>query len=183
VLSAEAQWAEDGGSNLAYCEMSINGGLDPLIGVEASFPIYGIPVPPMVAKYVKAGIYLNVGISAAITASCAWAYWPHEDKTHWRSLKLEIKGGGTAELAAELLILSPDALQAKAAGKTEVTIKGWGEKESETQPAIKWAAEWKPLTVGVVFKLAWGLFESERSWPLFEPIKTPDTDDYKYVFK
>lgn len=176
---AEAAWKEDKGSNLAYCEMALNGGFDPLFGTEAAFPVYGVPMPAFAAKYIKGGIYINISFASTFGANCAWAYWPDKHITQWAAFKMELAGKGSIELAAELLVGSPDVLNAKASGKSEVTIKGWGEKESAQHPAIKAKAEFTPLTVALVFKMAWGLCEYERSWPIFETI---ETDEISHVF-
>ena len=178
-VSAEAQWKEDKGSNLAYCETALNGGFDPLIGTEASYPVYGVPVPPLVAKYVKFGIYLNIGLGLNFGATCTWAYWPHDDSTKWSAFKIELAGKLAIELAAELLVCSPDVIQTKASGKAEGVIKGWGEKEANKSVAVKAKGEINPLTVGLVFKLAWGLVEYERAWPIAPTI---ETDEFKHVF-
>ena len=180
VLSAEAQWKEDKESNLAFCEMALNGGFDPLIGTAASYPIYGIPVSPTMARYIKCGIYLNVGLGISFGAACSWAYWPHEDAFHWAQLKVELAGKISLEIAAELLVASEDVLQIKASGKAEGSVKGWGEKSSGAYPALKAKAEVNPLTIGFTFTLAWGIVEYERSWPVF---KTFETDEIKHEFK
>jgi hypothetical protein len=172
-ISAEAQWAEEPGSHLAFCEMSVNGGLDPFLGVSREFLLWGVPIPPKLTKYITAGLYLNVDFGASLTASCSWSYWPHDATTKWKSMKAELSGSGSAELAAELMVLEK-ALSAKAAGKSQASLKGWGEKENGEIPAVAWMAEWKPLTVSAVDKVAWGLFETEHAWPIFAAIKTDD---------
>ena len=178
-ISAEVQWVEDKGSHRAYCEMSLNGSLDPVLAFGASYPLLGVPVPPVLSKHIKAGIYLNVDFSASVSTACAWAFWPEANETRWNSFKVEAKGAGSAELAAELLVCSPDVLQCKAAGKTELSIKGWGEKEGGEHPAVVSILEFKPLTVAVVVRFFWDLVEVEHSWQIFKSITSHEA---KHVF-
>ena len=175
VLSAEAQWKEDEDTNLAFCEMALNGGFDPLIGTAASYPIYGIPVSPTMARYIKCGIYVNVGLGISLGAACSWAYWPHEDAFRWKQIKIELAGKISVEIAGEFLVASEDVAQIKAWGKAEGSIKGWGEKKaSGAYPAVKGQAEVNPLTVGFTITLAWGIVEYERSWPVFKTFQTKE---------
>jgi len=180
ALSADAQWKEDKGSNLAFCEMSLNGGFDPLLGIQASYPVYGIPVTPTMARYIKCGIYLNVGLGVSFGAGCTWAYWPHDNTFRWAQFKIELAGKLTLEVAAELLVASEDVLQIKASGKVEGSVKGWGEKASGAYPAVKSKGEINPLTIGFTFTMAWGIVEYERSWPVF---KTLEFEGLEHEFK
>jgi hypothetical protein len=171
-ISFEAQWAEDKG-HLAYCEMALNGALEPAYAIEGRYPLYGVPVPAQLQEYIVAGLYVNVEAGVSLAAQCAWAYWPRPAEYKWKSAKLELGGSGSVELAAELMILKK-ALHAKAAGKTQLSLKGWAEKEDEEGLALGWQAEWKPLTVSAVLKVAWGLIEEEHNWPIFKARKTSD---------
>jgi len=178
-LATGGAWKEDKDSNLVYFEREWSGACAPLIGTAASFPVYGVPVPSKAQKYIKAGIYLNVSFGVDVGAKCTSVHWPKTDSTEWREFAVEVKGGGSLELAAELLLLSKDALSAKASGKTSAAVTGSGVQTFGESFEIVGVAEFNPLTVTIAFEMAWGLFEYEKSWPFFEKI---ESDPLKYTF-
>jgi hypothetical protein len=181
-IGAEAQWKEDKGSHRAFCEHALTGGLDPLIGVAASFPVPGaaLPVPPRIREYIRAGIYLNVSLGISLGANCAWSYWPDTDQSDWAGLTIELKGAGSFEVAAELAAFSPDVIEGKVAGKATIDVKGAGEKGAGNAPMLVGEAAFQPLTVTVVCKMAWGLIETERSWEITSQIKTEPPLKYEF---
>lgn len=176
AISVDAQWKEDMDSHRAFCGHTVTGGMDPVFGVAASYPIFGIPVPPRVDRYIKAGLYLNIGLGASISAGCEWAYWPDTRETEWHAVRIELKGSGSLEIAAELIALSEDVAQAKIAGKATISVQGTGQKGSGNAPELKGQATLEPLTATVIGKMAWGLIETERSWTVTEAMNFPEKE-------
>jgi hypothetical protein len=171
-LTAESEWKEDKNSHLAFCESSLIGEVS-WKHVFPCYPLWGVPVPPQLQRYLKAGIYVQIEVSASVESKCSWAYWPHEDSTKWHAVHGGGTGKGSVELAAELLLLSEDIVQAKASGRAEVAFKALAETgKHHKSPVIKGKFEISPLTAAVAFKLAWGLIEYERSWSIFDARET-----------
>lgn len=170
-LSLSAGWEEDKATNLAYCHYALTGGVDPLFGVEGEFLVYGVPIPPKISKFIKAGIYLYIYATSSLNADCSWDYWPHEKYWKWSKCELALSGEGSIKLAAELLVATKDVVAVSAGGQSAISLKGWGEKANGSSPTLNFNATFDPLTVSLVLRFAWGLVEYEKSWKLFETIE------------
>ena len=174
VIKAASGWKEDSNTNLAYCELAGIVEADPLLSFGTEILLYGIPIPRIVRKYcnIAAGFFLVIEGKISVAAKVVGKKYPApKDKWEWDSISGEIAGALKFQLKAELIVLSPKAIQAVASGTTGASIKGEPANSFDSKINLKVETSIGGLKTKVVFKAAWGLVEYERAWQIFEPIK------------
>jgi len=174
VFKVASVWKEEKTSNLAYCEMAGIIEADPLFSVGTEILLYGIPIPKLVKKYcnIAAGFFLVLQGKISVAGKVVGKrYPPPKDKWVWDSIAGEAKGSLVFQLKAELIVLSPKAIQAVASGTTGASVMG--QLENSFSPVVMLNTEISigGLNTKVIFKAAWGLIEYEREWKIFEPWK------------
>lgn len=177
-ISLGCEWKEDddtaGQKHLAYCEMYIWGGYDPLFETGFSMLVYGVPIPPKLDRYIRAGIYLNFsGKIVAGGRGQARRYPSLEPKLQQKELIGELSGALTVELAAELFVLSPKVASAKAGGSASIEAKGALTFKGSGSVTVKPEILLGKCAASVSVKMLWGLVETEREWPIYEGYSVP----------
>lgn len=177
-MSIGCEWKEDndtaGQQHLAYCEMFIWGGYDPLFETGFSMLLYGVPIPPKLDRYIRAGIYLNFGGKIVAGGKGEARRYPSLDKKIQQcQLVGELSGALTVELAAELFVLSPKVAQAKAGGSGSIEAKGSMAIKSSGKVTVKPEIVIGKCAASVTVKMLWGLVETEREWPIYEGYSVP----------
>lgn len=173
VWQLGSAWKEEPGSHLAYCEIVMFVGADPLFEGGFSILLYGVPVPKSLRKRLVGGVYLNVKGKITAGAQVEGKRYPAPRNTYeWSHVRGHAQGQIALELAAELAVWSASVMQAKGGGSVSARVTGSLRNSFSSKFWFDYRFSVKPLTASVTLKMAWGLVEYEREWPIFEERQT-----------
>lgn len=171
ALKYEGAWKENTDWRACY-ESSITGGFDPLMAGSIKAQVYPPSViPAKLAKYVAAGLFVEVGASASFTISYVSTYWPDTGKSKASSWKVSLEGGIDLTLSIEANLVSKNVLTAKVAGSTGGRISA--ERDFSEEPIVNFKGKLDGVTGKFTLAAAWGTIEINREYLLVGPAEWP----------
>lgn len=175
----EGGWKEEEGSWRAYYEKSWSVGYDPLFGIKHHGPIYPLTlVPGWLEKWVKAGLFIEIGFSAKLKVTAKGRYWPTDSATQWGTRTVSGGGDGKFALSVEAMLWDEDVAEVILAGETGAGLELGRTDGEETEvtltlkhAGVKGIATVKAVYGVVEFKREFQLVsagEYVKHWPLAE---------------
>ena len=160
-------WKEDEKSWKAFYEMSVSGGFDPLFGIAYKGPIYPLTlVPGWLAKWVKAGLFYEVKLSAKLQGAFKGGYWPDDGKSIWNEKTLTGGGGGSGALSLELKLASSELVEGAIAGESGLGVEVV--RTSSDEPEVELAIKFDGVKGKATMKALWGYVEFTREFQLMK---------------
>lgn len=166
AASSKSQWLEDPASWKAYCETEIKFGASPLFEISGELPIWAVPIPPKLSRWVKLGLFFRPTGSLQVSVARKWSLWPDDGKEV--VLNWEGEGEGEIKLAifAKLSLCSGDFVSGSATGTSSLSVKGT--KLKEPQFGLHFAASTGKLSAKLTGEALWGLMSFEREFEILE---------------
>jgi hypothetical protein len=167
-VSYEGSWKEDEQSWNGFYERTVSGGFDPFIGIRYSGPLAPtLAVPGWLSRWVKAGLYFTVKVTAGMKANVKGRKWADQTSTKWTQFMLKANGGGSGELSLELKLVDKEVIAGALACETAFVVEG----EAQPSESIEIEAEfkWEGLKGKATLAAAWGAIVCEREFQLVGP--------------
>ena len=167
AIEYEQRWQEEADSHLAFCESSVAGKFEPLLGFQSpDFPIWPATlVPPLLQRYIKAGFYLQITGGLSLAIEFKGEYYPVEKPDVKSKFEVALYGLLKVEVSLKLELVNSKLIAAKAAG--EMGAKAGAAVSNEDGWGVDFFAQFTGLEVSFTLTACSNVIEvPTRKYPI-----------------